>query len=485
MGDFCVTDSLPVTVPLIINGEEVVTTDCFDIVSPLTGKKIWSCSSVSRKYADAAVEAASQAYPMWSATKPTFRRNILLKAADILEHRAHECQEYMSQETGGTFPFLGINVDTSCEILRDLAGRISGSLAGIVPICQDEGTHAMVLREPYGVVLGIAPWNAPYILGIRAIAYALAAGNTCILKGSEVSPRCFWAIGSIFKEAGLPDGCLNVIYHRPEDAAEITTALIEHPAVSKINFTGSTAVGSIIASTAGKNLKPVLLELGGKSSAIVCKDADLQKAAQQCVRGAFLHSGQICMSTERILVHKDIAERFIDLIKKEIQDTHGLGGSTVTLAQPAGVQRNQSLLSDAASQGATLLPSPCDQEKLSRFQMYPAVAVGVTSQMNLYHTESFGASVSLIVVESDEQAISISNDTEYGLSGAVFTEDLANGLSIAKRIKSGAVHINSMTVHDEAGLPHGGVKKSGWGRFNAAFGLDEFLQTKTITFQQR
>jgi acyl-CoA reductase-like NAD-dependent aldehyde dehydrogenase len=132
--------------------------------------------------------------------------------------------------------------------------------------------------------------NAPFILGFRAVSYALAVGNTCVLKGSETSPRCHLAIGSIFKEAGLPDGVLNILFHRPQDAAEITTALIEHPAVKKVNFTGSTAVGSIIAATAGKNLKPVLMELGGKASAIVCEDADIQKAAVQCAIGAFLHA---------------------------------------------------------------------------------------------------------------------------------------------------------------------------------------------------
>jgi acyl-CoA reductase-like NAD-dependent aldehyde dehydrogenase len=142
--------------------------------------------------------------------------------------------------------------------------------------------------------------NSPFILGIRAVAYALAAGNTCILKGSEVSPRCFWLIGTLFREAGLPDGCLNVLYHRPETAAEITTALIEHPAVRKVNFTGSTAVGRIISATAGRNLKPVLMELGGKASAIICEDADLNLAAEQCATGAFLNVRRYLISQATI-----------------------------------------------------------------------------------------------------------------------------------------------------------------------------------------
>lgn len=180
-------------------------------------------------------------------------------------------------------------IDCLLEILRDVSGRIFSALSGEIPICQAEGTSALIVKEPYGVVLGIAPWNAPFILGVRSFIYAIASGNTAVFKGSELSPRCFHLLGQVFTEAGLPAGVLNVLYHRPQDAAEVTTALIEHPAVRKVNFTGSTGVGRIIAQTAGKNLKPVLLELGGKASSIVCADADINKAATQCALGAFLH----------------------------------------------------------------------------------------------------------------------------------------------------------------------------------------------------
>jgi acyl-CoA reductase-like NAD-dependent aldehyde dehydrogenase len=325
--------------------------------------------------------------------------------------------------------------------------------------------------------------NAPYILGLRCFIYALAAGNTVVMKGSELSPRCFSILGQVMSEAGVPAGALNILYHRPADAAAVTTALIEHPAVKKVNFTGSTAVGSIIAATAGKNLKPVLMELGGKASAIVCEDADISHAATQCTLGAFLHSGQICMSTERILVSKRVLEPFREALQKNI---HGIfpAHEPAILIQAAGVTKNKKLISDAVAKGAKVVHGDHTISETSATRMAPIVVEGVSKDMDLYHTESFGPSVSLISFETEDEAVDMANHTDYGLSGAVFTSNLLKGLRIAKKIETGAVHINSMSVHDEPNLPHGGAKKSGWGRFNARWGLEEFLRTKTITFQE-
>tara|TARA_R110002003_G_scaffold140_2_gene12768 strand:- start:18025 stop:19005 length:981 start_codon:yes stop_codon:yes gene_type:complete len=325
---------------------------------------------------------------------------------------------------------------------------------------------------------------------MRSILYPLAAGNTCILKGSEFCPRIWWAIGNVLTEAGLPAGALNVLFHRPEDAAQVTTALIEHPCIKKINFTGSTAVGRIVASLAGKNLKPVLMELGGKASAIVLEDADLKNAATQCALGAFLHSGQICMSSERVLVHKNIKSEFIEAFKQSVEGIFGGDKpAPVVVASPA-IERNKRLISEAVKAGASVVHGdhekdevhPETQEK-SATRMRPVIVDGVNKDMDLFYTESFGPSVSVIDISSDEEAVEIANDTDYGLSAAVFTKDLARGLRIAKQIESGAVHINSMTVHDEWTLPHGGAKASGFGRFNGHWGIEEFLRLKTITYK--
>ena len=442
-------DAFNHVVPLLINGEEITTETTFDVTSPVTNKVIWRGSSASRQDAIKAVEAAQAAFPAWSKTKPSTRRDILLKASDILARRADEAAEYMEIETGSTKSYSsGFNVPASIEQLRDVAGRTITS-TGYIPICGQEGRSAMVIKEPYGVIFSIAPWNAPYILGFRAISYALAAGNTCVLKGPEFSPRCYWLIGQVMKEAGLPEGCVNVIYSRPQDAVEITTSIIEHPSVKKITYTGSTAVGSAIATTAGKNLKPVLMELGGKAPAIVLKDTNLEKAAKGCALGAFVHSGQVCMSTERILVHSSIAKDFSEALKKANEELYGKNSPAPILVTAPPVSKNKKLVEQAVSKGAKVISGDLEAQENSDTRMRPIVVGGVTKEMDMYYTESFGPTVSLIEVESEEEAIEIANDTEYGLSSSVFTEDLAAGLRVARQIETGYVtRINSSLVYN-------------------------------------
>jgi acyl-CoA reductase-like NAD-dependent aldehyde dehydrogenase len=274
--------------------------------------------------------------------------------------------------------------------------------------------------------------------------YPLAAGNTCVLKGSELSPRCFEHIGRIFTDAGLPAGALNILYTARADSPAITTQLINARAIKKINFTGSTAVGSIIAAAAGRALKPCLMELGGKAAAIVLDDADLELAAMQCTLGAFLHSGQICMSTEHILVHADVIDKFRPALQRAVAGFAPKDGPACVLAQGQGVARNRALVADALGKGATLLhgdhmaeePHPETGEP-SATRLRPIVVEGVTPEMALYRDESFGPSVSLIAVKSEEEAIAIANDSDYGLNGAVFTRDLARGLRVARKMECG------------------------------------------------
>ena len=448
-------------VPLWIAGKEVTTDTLFDVSSPSSGEKLWQSSSASVKEAAQAVDAAQTAFKTWRNTKPAERRKILLKAADIFEQRQEELSGYMMKETGALGPFTGFNVATTVENLRDVAGR-AANILGAIPSTGTPGQEAFIFKEPYGVILGIAPWNAPYILGMRAFLYAIAAGNTVVFKGSELSPRTFWALGSVMKEAGLPDGVLSVIYHRPEDAASVTNSLIENPLVKKVNFTGSTAVGAIIASKSGKELKPVLMELGGKASAVVCEDADLEKAAMQVALGSFLHAGQICMATERILVNRKILDKFAEALKGATAKVYAPDADAPVLIAQAGVEKNHKLLADAEKKGAKVMYGDVGAKETSAHRIRPVIISDVKKEMDIFYTESFGPTVSLIAVENDEEAIEVANDTEYGLSGAVFTESLGRGLKIARAIDSGAVHINSMSVHDEAMLPHGGVKKSGW-----------------------
>lgn len=329
--------------------------------------------------------------------------------------------------------------------------------------------------------------NAPWPLGCRAVAYAMAAGNTCVLKGSEFSPRCFYAIASVFREAGFPDGVLNVIYHRPQDAASITEKLISHPAVKKVNFTGSTAVGSIISAMAGKHLKPIITELGGKASSIVLKDADLKKAAAGCAMGAFLHAGQVCMATERVIVHASIAEAFTEALKEATTQQYPSNKRGPVFVSSAGANKTKSLVKSALTNGAQVVLGDAEESlkiDLKSTSMRPIILRNVEKGSELYLKESFGPAVALYTFETEEEALVLANDTEYGLSGAVYTKDLAAGLRIAKGYETGAVHINHMTIHDESNLPHGGTKASGWGRFSGMAGVEEYLRTKVVTFDE-
>ncbi|MFM2099659.1 MAG: hypothetical protein RLZZ366_1198, partial [Pseudomonadota bacterium] len=281
----------------------------FNRLNPMTGAV--ASTAVAMKAGDMAAiaERAAAAFPTWSAIGPNARRDLLMKAAEALMARKDDFVAAVMGETGGTAGWAMFNLGLAAGIIRE-AAAMTTQIGGEVIPSDKPGCLSMALREPVGVMLGIAPWNAPIILGVRAIAMPLACGNTVIMKASELSPRTHSLIVEAFVDAGFPDGVVNIVTNAPEDAAEVVGALIDHPAVKRINFTGSTGVGKIIAKRAAEHLKPVLLELGGKAPLIVLEDADLDEAVKAAAFGAFMHQGQICMSTERIIVVDAVADAF-------------------------------------------------------------------------------------------------------------------------------------------------------------------------------
>jgi acyl-CoA reductase-like NAD-dependent aldehyde dehydrogenase len=386
-------------------------------------------------------------------------------------------------ETGSTMGWGHFNVHFGAMLLRE-AAAMTTQITGEVVASDVPGVLAMAIRQPVGVVLGIAPWNAPVILGVRSVAMPLACGNTVVLKASEVCPATHRLIGTALKEAGLGDGVVNVITHDAKDAGAVSEALISHPAVRRINFTGSSRVGKIVAQTAAKYLKPVLLELGGKAPLIVLEDADLDAAVSATVFGAFANQGQICMSTERVIAHEKIADEFAAKLAKRVaalpsgdpREGEVVLGSVV--GKPT-VERVQHLVSEAEKQGAKVLVGG----EVKGTIMKGIVVDHVTPKMALFREESFGPQVSITRVKSADEAVELANDTEYGLSAAIFTRDIGRGIELAKRIDSGICHINSPTVQDEAQMPFGGVKNSGYGRFGGKAGIAEFTELRWITAQ--
>jgi benzaldehyde dehydrogenase (NAD) len=368
-------------------------------------------------------------------------------------------------------------------MLREAAAMTSQIGGEVIP-SDVPGSLAMAYRQPAGVVFGIAPWNAPIILGVRAVAMPLACGNTVVLKSSEVCPATHLLIGTVLHEAGLGDGVVNVVHTDVKDAQAVTEAVIGHPAVKRINFTGSSRVGRILAQLAAKYLKPILLELGGKAPLLVLADADIDAAVDATVFGAFANQGQICMSTERVIVERSVADEFAQKLAKRVaalpvgnpNEGEFVLGSVV--GTPT-VQRVQRLVAEAVKQGAKVL---CGGDAKGTI-MSGLVVDHVTPAMALFREESFGPQVSITRVDSVDEAVRFANDSEYGLSAAVFTRDLARGIDVAKRIDSGICHINGPTVHDEAQMPFGGVKSSGYGRFGGKAGVDAFTELRWITLQ--
>ncbi|TVY22070.1 Vanillin dehydrogenase, partial [Lachnellula hyalina] len=423
------------THPLLINNTPHQSPSSFPVHSPSDTTHLHNFSSASPSCTSDALSSASTAFPAWAALPPPTKRDIFLQAASLLKSRLPSLQATMTRETGASPSWAAFDTNLAIQILLDVSGRLS-SLTGSIPTPSDPGTSALVYKEPYGVVLAIAPWNAPHILGMRSIIYPLAAGNTVIFKAHELSPLTHTALVTALHDAGLPPGVLTLLAHAPAQAAEVTRQLIEDPRVKKVNFTGSTNVGRVIAEMAGRCLKPVVLELGGKAPAIVWRDADVELAARECAVGAFLHGGQVCMSTERIIVHEDIAEDFQSAFKKAIGEL-GLDGKGC-LINGASVLKNQHLVRDAVSQGATLIhgslpsssPSPDNQNQAQAqdqghgAHMSPLVIKNPPLTSSIYSTESFGPTVSLYTISSETSALSLANDTSYGLSAAIFTSDL-------------------------------------------------------------
>jgi vanillin dehydrogenase len=291
------------------------------------------------------------AFPSWSELGPNERRSRLLKAADLLEARSLEFAKLGLAETGATLGWGHFNVHFAANILRE-AGAMTTQVTGEVVPSDVPGSLAMAIRQPVGVVVGFAPWNAAIILGVRAVAMPLACGNTVILKASEVCPASHRLIGTVLNEAGMGDGVVNVVTHDAKDAAAIAEALISHPAVRRVNFTGSTRVGRILAQLAAKYLKPILLELGGKAPLVVLDDADVDAAVDATVFGAFAHAGQICMSTERVIVHEAVADDFAQKLARRVAalPSGDPNKGEVVIGSVVGrptVERVQRLVSDA------------------------------------------------------------------------------------------------------------------------------------------
>ncbi|MEJ8825873.1 aldehyde dehydrogenase family protein [Variovorax humicola] len=442
-------------ISMLINGEQVQARNgaTFERRNPLDGSVATIAPAATAEDAVAAVEAAAEAFKTWSRTGPSERRMMLMKASQALEAKGEAFAAAVASETGASAIWAGFNVHLAAGMLLEAASLTTQISGEIIP-SDVPGNLAMGVRQPAGVVLGIAPWNAPVIL-----AEAL-------------------------QEAGLPKGVVNFVTNAPADAAAVVEAMIAHPAVRRVNFTGSTHVGKLIAATCAKYLKPVVLELGGKAPLVVLDDADVDAAVNAAVFGAFANSGQICMSTERIVVDSAIADDFVAKLSARASSLPlgdpRLGpvvlGSVVDMSS---AKRCNELIDDALAKGAKLVAGGKANDTLM-----PATLLDhVTSDMRIFREEAFGPVKGIVRVSGVEEAVACANDNEYGLAAAVFGRDVARAIQVAGRIESGICHVNGPTVHDEAQMPFGGVKGSGIGHFGGKAGVDAFTELRWMTVQ--
>ena len=470
---------------MLIGGQAVGATGgaTFERRNPLDGQVATRAPAATVDDARAAVDAAARAFPAWAAMGPGERRALLMKASQAIEAKGEAFAEAMAAETGSSGIWAGFNVHLAADMFLEAASLTTQLNGQLIP-SNVPGSVAMAVRQPAGVVLGIAPWNAPIILAVRAISTALACGNTVVLKGSELCPATHGLIIEALQEGGMPPGVVNFVTNAPADAGAVVEAMIAHPAVRRVNFTGSTRVGRIIGQTAAKYLKPAILELGGKAPFLVLDDADVDAAVAGATFGAFANSGQICMSTERIIVDEMVADEFIGKLVARAQALP-LGdprqgpvvlGSVVDMST---VERVNGLIDDALAKGARLL---CGG-KASDTLMPATLLDNVTPEMRIFREETFAPVKAIVRVRGEEEAIAMANDNEFGLSSAVYTRDTARGWRVAARIEAGICHVNGPTVHDEAQMPFGGMKNSGYGHFGGQAGIDAFTDTRWITVQ--
>ncbi|MEE4748380.1 aldehyde dehydrogenase [Pseudomonas alliivorans] len=471
-------------VPLLIGGQSCPARDgrTFERCNPMTGEVVSRVAAATLEDADAAVAAAQAAFPAWSAMAPGERRERLMRAAEQLQARSAEFIA-AAAETGAMADWYGFNVNLAASMLREAAAMTTQINGEIIP-SNVPGSFAMALRQPCGVVLGIAPWNAPVILATRAIAMPLACGNTVVLKASELSPAVHRLIGQVLQEAGLGDGVINVISNAPADAPAIVERLIANPAVRRVNFTGSTHVGRIVGELSARHLKPALLELGGKAPFLVLDDADLDAAVEAAAFGAYFNQGQICMSTERLIVDRKVADAFVSKLVAKIGTLRAGAPDNSTsvlgsLVDAGAGTRIKALIDDAVGQGAKMIAGGQLQGSI----LQPTLLDNVTDSMRLYREESFGPVAVMIRGDGDEELLRLANDSEFGLSAAIFSRNTARALALAQRVESGICHINGPTVHDEAQMPFGGVKSSGYGSFGGKASIEHFTQLRWVTLQ--
>ena len=437
----------------------------FDVFRPYDRGLFARVAAGGRPEAQVAVDAAAKAFPAWAQTTPAQRAALFFKAAEIVKRRRSEIAEILAVETGSTISFATFQQDLVAATIEQAVGWMylpkGEVLESNVP-----GSHSIGIRRPLGVVASFTPWNGANVLSWRAVLSPVAAGNTVVVKPSELSPISAGLIlAQIAEEAGFPPGVINVVTHAPGAAGDIADVFFESPDVRVINLIGGVKTARMLARRAGETLKRTTMELGGYNPMIILDDVDVDYAVRAATFGSFFHQGQICLNTRRIIVQRRIAAEFLDkfaartktLVSGDPQDPRTVIGPLIT---PAAVKLVDDRVKEALAKGAKIHAGGTFEGQIYQ----PTILSDVSLDATVANEETFGPVVVVEVVDTPEQAVAAANRTMYGLTSSILAGDTYRAFELAPRILAGIVNVNSPTVNDEIHAPMGGVRDSGWGR---------------------
>lgn len=437
----------------------------FDVYKPYDRSLYARAAAGGRTEAKLAVDAAARAFPAWSQTTPAERAKLFFKAAEIVKRRRTEIAEILAVETGSTISFATFQQDLVAATIEQAAGWMYLP-KGEVLVSNQPGTHSIGVRRPLGVVASFTPWNGANVLSWRAVLSPVAAGNTVVVKPSELAPISAGVIlAQITEEAGFPKGVINVVTHAPGAAPEIADVFFESQDVRVINLIGGVKTAKMLAKRAGETLKRTTMELGGFNPMIILDDVDVDYAVRTATFGSFFHQGQICLNTRRIIVQRRIADEFLakfvartrTLPSGDPQDHKTIIGPLIT---PAAVKLVDDRVKEAVAKGAKLHTGGTFEGQIYQ----PTILGDVPLDAAIANEETFGPVVVVEVVDTPEQAVEAANRTLYGLTSSILSGNSYRAFELAPKILAGIVNINSPTVNDEIHAPMGGVRDSGWGR---------------------
>lgn len=450
--------------------------DALDVVNPATEQVIGTIPLGTGADIDRAVKAAHQAFPGWSATDPAVRADYLDAIAGLIELRQQDIAALITSEVGVPITFsVNVQVGWTIQYFRDSAKALRD-----YDFEEWYNASTLVRKEAVGVVGAITPWNFPLMQAAAKIAPALATGCTVVLKPSEVSPLCLFVLADIVEEIGLPNGVLNIVTGTGPDAGE---ALVRHPLISALSFTGSTGAGTRVAALGAEDVKRVTLELGGKSASIVLPDADIEAAVKATVTDCYANSGQKCCAHTRLIVPRERlseVEQFAATTARAFKVGDPTDPATEIGPVVSDIQRDRvrQHIADAIDSGAVLVAGGLETPTDTGYFIQPTVFSGVTPSMGIAQNEVFGPVLAILAYDTVEEAVAIANDSPYGLGGAVWSGTREAGIETARRIRTGQVSINGAYATPD--VPFGGFKKSGIGREGGVFAFDEFLEIKAI-----